>query len=324
MAYLVTQSNNIRQSYQVTNTCQKPRIGVKVGTKTSYVPLVPLSSTYKTSVSQTKPNIVYGQSRAALYTSQTSLMSTASSKKTTGITYVTRESTSGTSYGTRLDTSVSYLTRASTSGTSYGTKVSTTNTSYGTKVSTTNTVIEYFIVPSQLSKSSTVGTIPTRYFSQVMSTWNSKSSTTTYGASGYKGEPIYNTQTMTLMSGNAITMYPQLRIIVPESKTKTTIYTSLLAYTLATVTYTNQVNNSAVKDYLTKQVTTTTHYDTKVVTTGTTYQTRASTSSTKQITGTNTVTTGTTYLTRKSTMSTLYGVASTASSTSLKTYSSYF
>ena len=303
MAYLVTQSNNIRQSYQVTNTCQKPRIGVKVGTKTSYVPLVPLSSTYKTSVSQTKPNIVYGQSRAALYTSQTSLMSTASSKKTTGITYVTR---------------------ASTSGTSYGTKVSTTNTSYGTKVSTTNTVIEYFIVPSQLSKSSTVGTIPTRYFSQVISTWNSKSSTTTYGASGYKGEPIYNTQTMTLMSGNAITMYPQLRMIVPESKTKTTIYTSLLAYTLATVTYTNQVNNSAVKDYLTKQVTTTTHYDTKVVTTGTTYQTRASTSSTKQITGTNTVTTGTTYLTRKSTMSTLYGVASTASSTSLKTYSSYF
>ena len=446
MAYLVTQSNNLRQSYQVTSTCQPPRICVKDGSSTSYVPLVPVTSSMNTlvgrfsnfevndSISSSRTSdglfpessktilvipencnsisgtlelagskgtsgvatieieglssskisvtssdlesnvtksftfsakdyagkkviisvqgggnagsalyayvknckvymnvytpylqITVGSYRAALYSSHTSLMSTASSSKVTGITYVTRESTSGTSYGTQLETSVSYLTRASTSATSYGTKVSTTNTSYGTKISTTNTVVNYTIVPNMLSSSyTTQGTIPTQYFSQVMSTWQTSYKSTTYGASGYKGDSIYNSQTLSLYSGDAITMYPQLRLIVPKSSTKTTIYTSLLEYKLGSAIYTNKVQTTGIGEYKTKQVTTTTYYDTKVVTTGTTYGTRVSTSSTKEVTGTKTITTGTTYLTRKSTMSTLYGTASTASSTSLKKYSSYF
>lgn len=446
MAYLVTQSNNLRQSYQVTSTCPSPRICVKNGSNTSYIPLVPATSSMNTLVgrfgsfeandsisssrtsdglfplrsktllvipencnsisgtleltgskgnsgvatieiegasnsriSVTSSNLELNTSksftfsakdhigkkiiisvqgggnsgsalyayvkncevymnvytpyipitvssyRAALYSSNTSVMSTASSSKITGITYVTRASTSGTSYGTRLDTSVSYLTRASTSGTSYGTKVSTTNTSYGTKASTTNTIVNYTIAPNMLSSSYTSqSTMPARYLSQVMSTWDTAYKSTTYGASGYKGDPIYNSQTLSLYSNDAITMYPQLRLIVPKSSTKTTFYTSLVEYKLGSAIYTNKVQATEIGGYKTKQVTTTTHYDTKVVTTGTTYQTRVSTSSTKKVSGTKTITTGTTYLTRESTMNTLYGTASTASSTSLKVYSSYF
>ena len=351
MSYLVIKpaSNGQPKSYQLTSTCNNPRVAVS----DSYIPLTTTTSSgtrlmasgsrvmeyLSTSVSQSASTTYKTSKAASAGLSSTTALTRASTSntvyqtasETTGTTYYTRASTSDTKYGTQVSTTgTTYYTRASTSDTKYGTQVTTTGYSELTRADTYDTIYETYTFSVRSDSLTTF----TKLLSYVSERNNARSSITTECGSliwtpdegAIRHDYIVGTQNnyFTNINGERFTCIVSTLSSNFNETIRTSTFTSLRSSGYSLTVYTDTIESrigtysveaadTRIIGYRTSAATTSIVDLTQISTTGITYYTRASTSDTKY--GTQVSTTGTTYYTRVSTSDTKYGTQAKTTNT---------
>lgn len=235
--YLHIQHGTETKAYQVTNTCDKPRIAVS-GNSLSYIPLTlnsnsginlwlkagndPGQTVYTTvqtssydsqglsNTTEMTRSSSYG-TEALTRTAIDTYLSSYSTEEligltTTGSVEMTRSATTNTIYLTRVSTSIAgYLTGASTTSTVYLTRKSTYDTYYYTKTEKSSTIY-HTTANSKYSYLTTISAYATYTYPSYSTTGTSYlteryTSGTFYYTETYTTNTVYATQTITTTYG---------------------------------------------------------------------------------------------------------------------------